>query len=404
MDLEKSVKNGFSNIYSQYVQNGFPDNWRYVLRTRILVVVVIYSHFKGRSSEETILYDREVEKIKKRKRRDHPSFQIPPSSSEQPEPLFRLTSYSILYLAIVTPTNPSFLTFPNQETFPTTSSFPSFGKIPLTTTEQPLPSSVEMMEHVFPVKSLQNPIIPGNEVYGNDLLSVFQQLPKPKRRPGRPKGSKNKVKRAPGEKKKPGRKRKPKSDPIPESTLSLQLPISDVSSSMIKSNAMPLDLPLDPEETHSDIVAAKAKESDLKQSRRKGRVTMRKGKRGTKEAESLALFPQGDEPVEDPPIEQLARKGTLKYRNQIRQLVEKHDTEIAAENEANQKHLFEDNSSFDPNLFLNVKDPQIQTSSRKNSLDTLSFSLVGELDERYDDRMKTHNLKHLRCVNWIVLS
>ena len=154
MDLEKSVKNGFSNIYSQYVQNGFPDNWRYVLRTRILVVVVIYSHFKGRSSEETILYDREVEKIKKRKRRDHPSFQIPPSSSEQPEPLFRLTSYSILYLAIVTPTNPSFLTFPNQETFPTTSSFPSFGKIPLTTTEQPLPSSVEMMEHVFPVKSL----------------------------------------------------------------------------------------------------------------------------------------------------------------------------------------------------------------------------------------------------------
>lgn len=108
--------------------------------------------------------------------------------------------------------------------------------------------------------------------------------------------------------------------------------------------------------------------------------------------------------LEDPPIEQLARKGTLKYRNQIRQLVEKHDTEIAAENEANQKHLFEDNSSFDPNLFLNVKDPQIQTSSRKNSLDTLSFSLVGELDERYDDRMKTHNLKHLRCVNWIVLS
>lgn len=60
---------------------------------------------------------------------------------------------------------------------------------------------------------------------------------------------------------------------------------------MIQSNAMPLDLPLDPEETHSDIVAAKAKESDLKQSRRKGRVTMRKGKRGTKEAESLALFP-----------------------------------------------------------------------------------------------------------------
>lgn len=44
MDLEKSVKNGFSSIYSQYVQNGFPDNWRYVLRTRILVSIVIRFH------------------------------------------------------------------------------------------------------------------------------------------------------------------------------------------------------------------------------------------------------------------------------------------------------------------------------------------------------------------------
>ena len=239
-----------------------------------------------------------------------------------------------------------------------------------------------MMEQVFPVKSLQNPIIPGNEVFDNDLLSVFQPQPppKPKRRPGRPKGSKNKVKRAPGEKK-GGRKRKPKLDPIPESALSLQLPISDVSSSMIQSNTMPLDLPLDPEETHPDMVATKTKENGSKQSRRKGRITVRKGKRGTKEAEPLALFPPEDEPVGDPPIEQLARKGTLKYRNQIRQLVERHDTEMAAENETNQKHLFEDNSSFDPNLFLNVKDPKIQTSSRKNSLDTLSFSLVGEFGE-----------------------
>ena len=237
-----------------------------------------------------------------------------------------------------------------------------------------------MMDQMFPVKSIQNTVVSGNEVFNNDLIPVFTEQPKPKRRPGRPKGSKNKVKRAPTEKKKRGRKRKRNLEVIPNSVPSLHLPLSDVSSAMIQSNSMPLDLPLDGDGSANpaDSLLSGPMVGTSKQARSKGKKTSRKGKQGSASVDSFSLLaPVGEkESSGDPPIEQLARKGTLKYRNQIRQLMKKHDAETAAENEARQKLLFEDNTSFDPNLFMDVKDPNVQTSSRKNSLDTLSLSFV----------------------------
>ena len=46
MDVEKSLENGFSSVYAKYVQGGFPDNWRYILRSRILVSVYVSYHFR----------------------------------------------------------------------------------------------------------------------------------------------------------------------------------------------------------------------------------------------------------------------------------------------------------------------------------------------------------------------
>lgn len=46
MDVARSLENGFSSVYAKYVQSGFPDNWRSILRLRILVGDHVSSHFR----------------------------------------------------------------------------------------------------------------------------------------------------------------------------------------------------------------------------------------------------------------------------------------------------------------------------------------------------------------------
>lgn len=46
MDVARSLENGFSSVYAKYVQSGFPDNWRSILRLRILVGDRVSSHFR----------------------------------------------------------------------------------------------------------------------------------------------------------------------------------------------------------------------------------------------------------------------------------------------------------------------------------------------------------------------
>ena len=46
MDVARSLENGFSSVYAKYVQSGFPDNWRSILRSRILVGDRMSSHFR----------------------------------------------------------------------------------------------------------------------------------------------------------------------------------------------------------------------------------------------------------------------------------------------------------------------------------------------------------------------
>lgn len=38
MNVEQTVHNGFSSLFADYVKNGFPDNWQYVLYNRIEVI------------------------------------------------------------------------------------------------------------------------------------------------------------------------------------------------------------------------------------------------------------------------------------------------------------------------------------------------------------------------------
>lgn len=73
------------------------------------------------------------------------------------------------------------------------------------------------------------------------------------------------------------------------------------------------------------------------------------------------------------PLERLAKRGTLKFREQMRQLVEERDADQAIDKAA----LFEDNvSALETNPFLSVADPNVQSTPRKNSLDVLSLSFV----------------------------
>lgn len=37
MNIEESVRHGFSFIFSEYLKSGFPDNWQFVLYNRIEV-------------------------------------------------------------------------------------------------------------------------------------------------------------------------------------------------------------------------------------------------------------------------------------------------------------------------------------------------------------------------------
>lgn len=39
MNVEQTIRNGFSPIFAQYIKDGFPDNWQFVLRSRIEVAV-----------------------------------------------------------------------------------------------------------------------------------------------------------------------------------------------------------------------------------------------------------------------------------------------------------------------------------------------------------------------------
>ena len=73
------------------------------------------------------------------------------------------------------------------------------------------------------------------------------------------------------------------------------------------------------------------------------------------------------------PLERLAKRGTLKFREQMRQLVEERDADQAVDKAT----LFEDNvSALETNPFLSVADPNVQSTPRKNSLDVLSLSFV----------------------------
>ena len=73
------------------------------------------------------------------------------------------------------------------------------------------------------------------------------------------------------------------------------------------------------------------------------------------------------------PLLRLAKRGTLKFREQMRQLVEEKDADQAVDKAA----LFEDNvSALEPNPFLSIADPNVQSTPRKNSLDALSLSFV----------------------------
>lgn len=78
------------------------------------------------------------------------------------------------------------------------------------------------------------------------------------------------------------------------------------------------------------------------------------------------------------PLLRLAKKGTLKFREQMRQLVEEKDADQAVDKAA----LFEDNvSALEPNPFLSIADPNVQSTPRKNSLDVLSLSFVRSKQE-----------------------
>lgn len=35
--MEHTLRNGFSVLFAEFVQNGFPDNWQFVLQNRIEV-------------------------------------------------------------------------------------------------------------------------------------------------------------------------------------------------------------------------------------------------------------------------------------------------------------------------------------------------------------------------------
>lgn len=73
------------------------------------------------------------------------------------------------------------------------------------------------------------------------------------------------------------------------------------------------------------------------------------------------------------PLERLAKRGTLKFREQMRQLVEERDADQAVDKTA----LFEDNvSALETNPFLSIADPNVQSTPRNNSLDVLSLSFV----------------------------
>lgn len=78
------------------------------------------------------------------------------------------------------------------------------------------------------------------------------------------------------------------------------------------------------------------------------------------------------------PLLRLAKRGTLKFREQMRQLVEEKDADQAVDKAA----LFEDNvSALEPNPFLSIADPNVQSTPRKNSLDVLSLSFVRSKQE-----------------------
>lgn len=40
MNVEQTIRNGFSSIFAEYIKNGFPDNWQFVLRSRIEVAMM----------------------------------------------------------------------------------------------------------------------------------------------------------------------------------------------------------------------------------------------------------------------------------------------------------------------------------------------------------------------------
>ena len=73
----------------------------------------------------------------------------------------------------------------------------------------------------------------------------------------------------------------------------------------------------------------------------------------------------------------MAKRGTVKRREQMRDLIKTHDEEQGKEIQARQKPMFEESTIPRENAYQAIEAPRVQTRPTTSSFDAFSQSMVG---------------------------